>query len=154
VSTYNNKSQKALFSNLSANSQGQLVFTIQRVGTFNYLNGFSISESSSTVARVNNTGGVITEAVTSNEDLRATSLSVSPNPVASSFVLSLNNNYRGPIIIRVVNSAGKIVQQFRLTKGLENIHQTCFLRSNLVSGNYNIVVIQGKKVQTVKVIKL
>jgi hypothetical protein len=153
VLTYNNKSQKALFSNLTPNSQGQLVFTVQRVGTFNYVNGFSISETSSTTTRANNTGGVVTEAVTSNQKL-GSSLSVSPNPIAGSFILSLNNNYRGPVIVRIVNNDGKIVQQFKLTKQLENLNQTYFLRSDLVSGNYNIVVVQGRMVQTLKVIKL
>jgi hypothetical protein len=155
VSTYNNKTQKAVFSNLSANAQGQLTVTIERRGTYNYLNGFSISESSSTTAIANQSGAVILEAESiSKSNINTSSLSVSPNPIKQTFVLTLNNTYRGPVIVRVVSPGGKIVQQFRLIKGIDNVNQTYSLPADLVRGYYSIVVVQGKEVQTVKVVKL
>lgn len=154
VTTYNNKTQKAVFSNLTANAQGQVTVTIERRGTYNYLNGFSIIENGGTTAMANRTGTTLSEAESFSSSNAAAALSVSPNPIKETFVLSLNNTYRGPVIVRVVNTGGKIVQQFRLVKGLDRVNQTYILPAGLVSGNYSIVVVQGKSVETVKVIKL
>ncbi len=46
VNTYNNSSRKAVFTNISPNAQGKIVVTIKNAQRYNYLNGFSIAETS------------------------------------------------------------------------------------------------------------
>ena len=68
VATYNNYLNKAVFTNLKSTSTGQLVVGIKTIGTYNYLNGFSlytdttagtlpITIDSSAFVRVNVYGG-------------------------------------------------------------------------------------------------
>jgi len=51
VNTYYNATRKAVFSNISPNAQGKIVISIQSAQRYNYLNGFSITETSTATKR-------------------------------------------------------------------------------------------------------
>lgn len=46
----NNKANKAFFSNIVPNSSGQIVVSIDKIGSYNYLNGFILTETKTAVS--------------------------------------------------------------------------------------------------------
>ncbi|MCU0333877.1 MAG: PKD domain-containing protein [Chitinophagaceae bacterium] len=120
VGTDNNKTVAASFSNV-APVNGQLVIGINRVNTFNYINGFTITET----APANTTAPVVSSpllsypgagadelaATTENGWLDGTTIVASPNPVVGSRVsLRLGSAWRGgPVHLRLSNAIGSVL---------------------------------------------
>jgi poly(3-hydroxybutyrate) depolymerase len=50
ITTYNNLTNKAAFTNLNPNSQGQIKVTLASTSTYNYINGFTLTENSGTIS--------------------------------------------------------------------------------------------------------
>src|SRR5207302_6868194 len=48
IATYKNLTNKAVFTNLSPNTSGQIVISIAKSGSYNCINGFAITETTTT----------------------------------------------------------------------------------------------------------
>jgi predicted esterase len=154
----NNFNNKAQFQNLQANSNGELSVAINRVSTFNYLNGFMLSEKSSTTGTLN-TASVSQKATISQADLtseRAGSgnLEISPNPVTSSFQLQFRNIHLGATKIQIVDINGRIVENFNVTKDRQLFSQRFNFPAKSGSGQYFVRVQVGDWIQVKKITRL
>ncbi|RYF98884.1 MAG: T9SS type A sorting domain-containing protein, partial [Chitinophagaceae bacterium] len=154
----NNFTNKAQFQNLQANSSGQLSVAINRVNTFNYINGFTLSEKSSTSTLMSS--GSVTQPITlSREDLTAelsktSTMEVSPNPARSSFQLQFRNDHLGAAKIQLVDINGVVVENFRATKDKQLFSQRFNFPGRIHQGQYFVVVQIGEWKEVKKIMKL
>jgi hypothetical protein len=79
--------------------------------------------------------------------------SIYPNPVDKVFSMQINNNYTGAMNVQIVNLAGMIVKQYKLSKALP-MSQVNLSVSELPTGTYFVKVQIGKWNDTRKLIKL
>jgi predicted esterase len=151
VSSYNNSTQKAIFTGRTADASGNLVITINRLNTYNYLNGFMITENNgSLVARNGNEAAVPTpvESVLNGKE----AFGVYPNPFVDQVFLQLNNKETGQMSVSVIDQSGRIVRQLQFSKQQELFNETINLR-NLQPGLYIIKAQIGKWSESKKVMR-
>ena len=122
INTYNNLNTKATFTNLSANSTGQLVITIAKTGSFNCINGFSITELSTATTSITSIG---TPQVVVEEEATAAPEHVFlyPNPVTARLFLSVNNNHHGTMNVHIISATGMMVKNLTFIKEQPQIQQ-------------------------------
>lgn len=150
IVTDSNKTNAAVFSNLTANASGQIVVTLQGGGApNNYLNGFVLTEIT--------TSGSAAAPLTNRQLLEApaqkpTSISLTPNPVNSRALLTVNNGYTGALQVQVVDATGKSQKSFRLVKSSAVLQQVLPL-SDLPKGVYFVTVQMGSQRQSVTLSK-
>jgi hypothetical protein len=154
INVVNNFTNKASFTNLTPNASGQLVVSINKTATYNYLNGFTLTELAST-SSITSSGIIATESMVEaafpvRENTEA--YGVFPNPANSSFVLRINNEYNGALQVQVVDVAGRSQKEFRLIKNQPVLQQTLFV-SELPKGIYFVTTLMGGQRQTVKLSK-
>jgi dienelactone hydrolase len=154
INVVNNFTNKASFTNLTPNASGQLVVSINKTATYNYLNGFTLTELAST-SSITSSGIIATEPMVEaafpvRENTEA--YGVFPNPANSSFVLRINNEYNGALQVQVVDVAGRSQKEFRLIKNQPVLQQTLFV-SELPKGIYFVTTQMGGQRQTVKLSK-
>lgn len=152
VSTYNNSTQKAVFTGRTADAAGRIVITVDRLNTYNYLNGFTITEKSGTqtlAARsVSETATPEKETVTNERE----GFSAYPNPFVDQVFLRLNNKETGLMNVSVIDQSGRVVRQFQYNKSSGLFNQAINL-GNLRSGLYLIKVQVGKWSETRKIMR-
>jgi uncharacterized delta-60 repeat protein len=110
IGTYRNNTNKATFANLAPNAQGQIVVTISSTKTYNYLNGFTLTESfASTVPAMDNSITIQKkgETIVEGGDLQ---VSAYPNPAPKAFTLQLRSSNAQPLQVRVLDMAGRVVE--------------------------------------------
>jgi dienelactone hydrolase len=154
INAVNNLSNKASFTNLTPNASGQLVVSINKTATYNYLNGFTLTELAGT-SSITSSGVIATEPMVEasfpvRENTEA--YGVFPNPANSSFVLRVNNEYNGALRVQVVDVAGRSQKEFRLVKNQPVLQQTLSV-SELPKGVYFVTTQMGGQRQTVKLSK-
>src|SRR5262249_25392181 len=86
-------------------------------------------------ARVGNASGMMTAQV-------------APNPSSAFFTLRIQSTSMEPAVVKVFDMVGHLVYQKRTAIG-----EPVIFGSNLAQGTYIIQVVQGDKVQVLKVIK-
>jgi len=146
VVTYNNKTNKALFSGLTPSSSGEIVITLRRSKLYTYLNGFVITEgSSSTTATV---------AAKAPEESTSTALEVYPNPFSDRVMVKLNSDYVGKFSVVITNQAGAVVKQISLNKAAKGLSQQYISLGSLPKGNYVLTTKTNDSEESVSVIKL
>lgn len=147
----NNKTNKAVFNNLVANGSGQIVVTIGKTGSFNYLNGFILTESSGsgTLTRSN---GVVLEPV-DETGISTAAVRAFPNPVSNVIQLHVQNSYKGPVQVQVADAGGRVYQTWRFEK-VNMLMQQRLPAAGLPKGLYFMTVRMGATQQTVPVSKL
>ena len=149
IATYHNYTNKAVFTNLTPNAQGQIVVNIATVSGYNYLNGFSLTEQSTTAGIMANNGSV-SEA---NTDNSITSLKVYPNPVTDNFVLQFNRQQQGSLKLQLYNINGALVKEMVVSQASRGTTVTVPARE-LPSGIYLLKVQAGTWSETRKIVKL
>jgi dienelactone hydrolase len=156
INSYNDFTNKALFTNLVANAQGQIIITIKKVATFDYINGFTLTESGTgTTPMATALNASTFEAQTNETDLSAsTGFSIYPNPVSDQFVLQLNNTARGAMVVRIVNMTGQVQKEFRAVKDQDIISNTYTLGQEINRGTYIVQVKVGNWTAVRKIVKL
>ncbi|HMH34420.1 MAG TPA: T9SS type A sorting domain-containing protein, partial [Puia sp.] len=156
INSYDDFTNKALFTNLVANAQGQIVVMIKKVATFDYINGFTLTESGTGTTPMATELNVSTlESQTNETDLSASAgLSIYPNPVADQFVLQLNNPARGTMVVRIVNMSGQLQKEFRAVKDLDIVSKTYTLGQEISRGTYIVQVKVGNWTAVRKIVKL
>lgn len=108
IGTSRNFTNKAVFSNLSPNAQGQLVITIANIKMYNYLNGFTLGETYTAPA----SGTQATTVTMPHEEAVTSSLQVQvfPNPATKAFTVQLRSGNDKPVQLRIFDAAGHLVE--------------------------------------------
>ena len=149
VNSYNNSTDKALFTAVAADAQGKIAVDIQRTKTYTYLNGFKITESG------NGTTTTLASAKTA-ETLSATeetsAFAVFPNPFTDRVVLQVNNTATGQMNVQVADLAGAIRKTFTLSKPTGST-QTYLSLGDLPTGVYILTVQIGDWTESKKISK-
>jgi hypothetical protein len=149
IGTYRNNTNKATFANLAPNAQGQIVVTISSTKTYNYLNGFTLTESfASTVPAMDNSITIQKkgETIVEGGDLQ---VSAYPNPAPKAFTLQLRSSNAQPLQVRVLDMAGRVVE------AKQNIaaNTSLSLGSGYRAGVYYVEIIQGTQRSLTKLVK-
>jgi hypothetical protein len=151
IATYNNLTNKALFTNLSANSSGQLVINIAKTGSFNCINGFSVTESSSTTSTTAaRTQQVVHELETLSHENH---FEIYPNPASDKLLLKCNNTCSGKMTLQITAASGQVVKSVHYLKE-QPVSQYVVPISDLVKGIYFIRIQVGSCVVLKKFAKL
>ena len=111
ITTYDNYSNRAAFSNITPNAQGQLIVTIDKGSTYNYLNGFMLMEQGATSSIA-----IHNQPLKEQPENRTASFELYPNPSKNSVTISLNNSYSGLIKASITDMNGRILKQIQLIK--------------------------------------
>lgn len=146
VLTDNNLDTKAAFTSLVP-SNGSIVVTISKLNSYNYLNGFILTENGSGTATTSITSSGVTEVTT-------TSLSVYPNPTDDQFVLQTNTTLTGPMNIQILDTNGMKKMEFNLVKSQTTATQTYLSIGSLAPGNYVVRVQIGNWTDTIIITKI
>ena len=158
INASKNLSYKASFTTLKANSYGQIIVSISRSSTYDYLNGFMLTEVSPTTSTLTAQEASVTDTqpvVTSNELTQslASAINVYPNPVAGDASLTLHNTYNGAVLVQLLDASGASHKEFRLVKNAADLQQTIPM-ADLPKGVYYILVQLGQQMETRKILKL
>ncbi|MFT3979378.1 MAG: PA14 domain-containing protein [Ferruginibacter sp.] len=148
VTTDNNISDYAKFTDITANSAGNIVINMSRIGTWHYISGFSITEQSGAVAA---RGQTTEEPAAVNPETKVyqgetlveslnNSVSVYPNLFAGAFKVQISNNIRGEYLLRLSSQSGQTVFSKRLIKQASPAIETIDV-SNLTAGVYVLQII-------------
>jgi len=141
INTDNNISDIARLYNITPDNSGNAVITIIRIGTWNYLAGFSITEQSSSAREAGNTETTESGLMISETDSSAdnTFVTVFPNPFTTKVQVHVNNKLEGDYQIILSDISGKEFWNKSNKKGLKDITETIDTRV-LKNGNYIIKV--------------
>jgi len=148
IITDNNLTNKASFVSISP-AAGQITISISRLNTYNYINGFVLTENGSSSSE----SLQVTAPSILKKDQERTLTGIYPNPVRSNLNLQLNNNYTGQMKVQVVNVNGAIVKEFRLVKTNKGVYQTNLSVNDLSQGQYIIRIQMGSLLETKKISK-
>ena len=148
VNTDNNKTTKASFTNLKANSSGQIVVTIKcgtttNASPYNYLNGFILTEQSGTSSNVTRA------AETGEPVIGEFEVTAYPNPAAQNFNLNIKSKSRETIMLQVVDATGRIVENIQ---GVAS-NTIYTLGDAYKPGVYYVEVLQNGRKATLKLVK-
>jgi dienelactone hydrolase len=148
INTSHNLTNKAVFTNVTPNTAGQIVVSINQLTSYSYLNGFIVTEGtvSSSTSRV---------AMQPNELLidDKGSVNIYPNPVRDNFQLRLNNDYRGRVNVQVIDMSGKIHKELGFVKDQQTTVNNISL-NELNIGFYIIRVQMGARTESQKISRL
>jgi rhamnogalacturonyl hydrolase YesR len=145
VLTDNNKTVKASFTNLKANSSGQLLVGIKNLNTYNYLNGFILTETSNTTTTTTQAKAV--DVIT--ETAPAFKVEAFPNPASQYFTLKVQSGSNTPVQVHVVDAVGRVVE---VRKGLAS-NITFLVGARFRPGIYYVEAVQNGKKVTIKLVK-
>jgi lysophospholipase L1-like esterase/dienelactone hydrolase len=161
VNTGNNYTTKAVFTNIVPVS-GQIRLDIQRVNTYNYINGFILTEITNTATRTTGQQWVSNEPLLPvqqstdliNEEKTAVpAVGVYPNPARDQVELQLNNKETGSLQVSLVDQHGKMLKELRLVKQAGLFRQTISL-GDISPGVYFIRMQMAGWQKVEKVIKI
>ena len=155
VNTDNNKTTKASFTNLKANSAGQIVVIIKGGTTtnaypYNYLNGFVLAETGENTTRTANTQIAV---LTINQmAVESTGLQVQafPNPTTDQFTFIIKSSSNSLAHLKIFNALGSLIE----VKNAVVPNTSLVLGNRYQPGVYYIEIMQEKKRMRVKVVKL
>ncbi|MET0635092.1 MAG: T9SS type A sorting domain-containing protein [Chitinophagaceae bacterium] len=153
VSSSGNSKDKALFTSLQPDAQGKLQVKIERTATFNYINGFTLTEkTSSGTAKSGTPETMAVQAEEKQQELSA-GLALYPNPTTDRIVLQLNNPERGNMKVQVIDMSGHTLKEYSLRKDQEST-QSYLSLSDLKPGQYLIRIQVDKWIETRKITRL
>lgn len=147
IGTYRNFTNKAVFTNLSPNAQGQLVITLANTKTYNYLNGFILDETYNAPV----SGMQERTAASPNERISTSDLQVLafPNPSQKSFTVQLRSSSDTPVQLRVFDAAGKLIES---KQNIASNH-TLSVGDAYKAGTYYIETVQNGQRKLIKLVK-
>jgi predicted esterase len=147
-----NKTNKASFTGIKPNTSGQVIITIDKSGTYNYVNGFILTENGGTT--VTKTNGTPLEHVT-DQDKTGNDAAVQafPNPVSGTIQLQLKSSYKGAVQVQMADASGRVQQSWRLIKTAALLQQSLPVH-NLAKGIYFLTVQMGATKQTLRILKI
>ncbi len=146
--TDNNLDEKVAFNSVTP-SGGQIVLTLAKLNTYNYLNGFTLTEVGSGTA----SSSIMSRSIAETETA-STELGIYPNPVTDRFLLQTNTTETGTMQVLVIDMNGITQKQFNLSKNQQGPTQTYISIGQLKPGEYIIKVQVGNWMGTRKISKL
>jgi hypothetical protein len=144
IVTDHNKTNKASFLNLVPNASGQLVVNIKSGTTYNYLNGFVLTEMTGTTTAIARASQTRTDAVA----IAALDVQAFPNPAAGYFNLSIRSRSMKPVAIRITDALGRTIENQRIAP-----NTTVSVGRMYRPGIYYAEVIQENRKATVRLVK-
>jgi len=154
IATNSNFTNIATFSNVTP-SNGNIVITLTNLSTYNYLNGFTLTEKTAQItgqaivgAGVTGTGNNLATVTAAAQPVR-----IFPNPAKDQFIVDVNTPQTGAMKILVLNSSGVMISQVESTKTQADV-QVKIPAGSLPTGTYIIRVIIGSWAASTQVIKL
>ena len=148
ITTYKNFTSAANFTGLTPDGQGKITVTLTSGSSYNYLNGFSITDGSTATSPSANASllssgtmeATAEDQVLNKEDGNiSNSLKISPNPVHDSFILDLVNSELGSMQVQVIGVNGAVQKTFMMIKNQTHFTQSVSI-GNLSAGTYFIRV--------------
>jgi lysophospholipase L1-like esterase/dienelactone hydrolase len=148
VVTDKNLTNQVVFTNLVP-ANGQIAITLARVGTYNYLNGFTLTERAQLSSPTTNRERSGMPTISEKND----AINVFPNPFISQVQLTLNDSYKGIFDIQIFDLSGRLLKQFEFVKTNVDFSKTLSMQ-DLDKGNYILKMQIGKNKYSTKLIKL
>ena len=136
-----NRTNKASFTSLTP-TNGQIVVTLASLSTYNYINGFTLTQKASTTA-------ARTESVES-----ATELAIYPDKVQDRVMLQINREQTGQVNVKVADTKGVVHKSTTLSKSQKGITQNYLSLGDLPAGEYILTVSMSDWTSTQQFIKL
>ena len=158
IATNNNLTNIATFDNLVPATGGKLVFTITHSATYDYINGFTITEKTKAAGTatdstfVTATAGVLSESPDTSS-LFAQPLALYPDPTRGAVELHVNNLNIGRMKVDIFTAGGVPAKEFILAKTTVEMDTPLSL-ADLKPGTYFLVATIGNWRRTLKVIRL
>lgn len=143
VDTYYNLTDKAAFTGVVPNAEGQIVVSIKSGTTYNYLNGFVLTTADGTTLRQEQ------KVMVSEEQPLSLSLQAYPNPTTGYFSLSINSSSKAPVDLQITDAVGR---QVELKRGLPS-NGILRIGQFFKPGLYYAEAWQGDKKAVIKIIK-
>jgi predicted esterase len=154
ISTDNNINDVARFTGIVPDNNGRIIVTISRIGTWNYLSGFMITENTSTSSFARpGSPTVVIEKEMVEESSVVNLFSVHPNPSADYIYVELPANVMGQYKLIIVNMNGKTVLQ-KTGKKVTSADTEKIDVKELPKGIYLIKLFSNGKTTSSTVIKL
>ncbi len=160
VPTFKNYTVKAAFGGLMSDASGTLVITISRQNTYNYINGFMLTEGSTvTTASVSRTADQATAstgttAATEGYVVDGTPVAASPAAIQDRTAITLDNQLTGTFNVAITDMEGNVVKQLSLGKSKAGLSQSYVSLGGLKTGNYIVIATQGEYTEAIIITKL
>lgn len=155
VATNNNTATVGTLDNLIPASGGRLVITVTHSATYDYLNGFTITEKTPVAPTATDSTeltGLAAAITPDSTSILNQELAIYPNPTRGIFELHVDNANTGRMKVDVYNSGGTIVKEFILAKTTA-VFDVQLSLAELRSGNYFLVTTVGNWRRTLKLVK-
>lgn len=153
ISTDNNLNDVARFTNIVPDNNGRIIVTISRIGTWNYLSGFIVTENTASGARISSQPVTQENVVVNEEAVASAVVSVHPNPAREMISLQLPGGASGRYAISIINMNGKTVLQKKGSKANEAYTEKINIK-DLPKGMYLVNVFLEDKKMSSSFIKL
>jgi len=105
IKTDFNLTNVASFTNLTPNASGQIVLNIKSSSSYNFLNGFILTEVSSATTAIQTEPGSIGAA-----EENGLKVQVASNPASDHFNLTIKSQSYAPVHLRIVDALGRTVE--------------------------------------------
>jgi hypothetical protein len=154
VLTDRNFNDKALFTGVIPVA-GQVRISIERLNTYNYINGFTVTEAGSLPARSQTQAASAQRPMMIDgtaDTLVTMALTGYPNPFTSVIQFRLNDKSRGTVMIRLTDQYGNMVKYLTIVKPADSISGTIHT-AELPAGTYYLKTSGAMKSVVTKVIK-
>ncbi|MBN8676020.1 MAG: T9SS type A sorting domain-containing protein, partial [Chitinophagales bacterium] len=162
INTDRNYVNKASFSNLTPVA-GRITITLERITTFTYINGFTLTENSSAQGR---SAGQLFTSTTENNEIPAVvnpssaatgtgdaTVSLFPNPAVDHTAIQVLSSREGQVKISLLNESGTVAREWQWKKE-KGLFQKTISLTGLKKGIYLLQVKMGNWEQTKTIIKL
>lgn len=154
ISTDNNLNDVARFTDIVPDNNGRITVTISRIGTWNYLSGFTVTENTASAARSASQPATGTEeSITAGEIINPPVVSVHPNPASDIIHLRVPAGLSGRYTISLVNMNGKTVWQKTGSKNMDAYAERVNIK-DLPKGMYLVNLFVHDKKMSSSFIKL
>ena len=155
INTDNNVSDFAKFINVSPDYSGNVIVTLSRIGTWQYIAGFMITEGnvagrSAAIAVITQptisdaTGPIKENSLETIADNKNATVKVFPNPFMNTVQVALGTNITGKYTLNIINVSGKVLIAKNGEKNMVSKTETLDA-SGLTYGIYFLEVISGGK---------
>ena len=156
VNAEDNFTNPILFKSITPDSSGTIVIKLKGLNAYNYLNGFTITEStngSTSLQRSATPKQALAMITIKDIQPKAASINIHPNPVRENLTLQLENSYIGKVNIRITDMNGVTKKNESITKSLSAATLSVNVK-NLSAGMFLLHIQTGKQLITRKFIKL
>lgn len=144
-----NYSNKAAWNNISPTG-GQIVVSL--FGSYNYLNGFTLTENAPTGSSSNASMMTASAAGLSSSPDPSAALTVFPNPFRDQLQLQIDKEDAGQVWVTLLDRSGRVLKQYAFTKAQGATIKT-LPAPGLLNGIYYLKVQTATWIKTIMIVK-